>query len=56
MNNNVIKCSHCGKIFFKIGNDNKCPFCKEDLKGDDSINRFKKMFGDDNLFNDLMGV
>lgn len=43
MTNEIIKCPHCGKIFFKIDNEN-CPFCGKDLYN--SIDVFKEMFGD----------
>lgn len=50
MTNEIIKCPHCGKIFFS--NDNKeCPFCGKDLYN--YLDDFKKMIGDNNPFSGL---
>ena len=48
MNNEVIKCPHCKKVFFLMENQTKCPFCDEDLN--DFMKNFKDLFGKDNPF------
>ena len=41
-NNNIIKCKHCGKIFFNNENE-YCPFCGKKLK--DYLDFLKDTFG-----------
>ncbi len=43
MSNDIIKCSHCGKIYFDIGKD-ECPHCG--LSSTDSLGIFGDIFGD----------
>jgi len=47
-NSNVIKCPHCGKIFFKTEND-ICPFCKQRLSTLPDF--FKEIFKDNPFTN-----
>lgn len=51
INNKTIKCCHCSKIFFDLGND-KCPYCKKEVRV--MIDTFKDLFGKDNPFSNLM--
>ena len=50
MMNNIIKCRHCGKIFFNIESE-YCPFCGENLNSKtrhaskDDLNFLKNIFG-----------
>jgi phage FluMu protein Com len=49
----AVKCPHCGKIFFDVG-DVKCPFCKKYIrwnKGQEEL--MKTIFGDN--FKDTFG-
>jgi len=49
MNNEIIKCPHCKKVFFNIGNKD-CPHCKKDttqmIGENDLPDIFKDIFGD----------
>ena len=42
----IIKCLHCNRVFFDIGNDS-CPFCKKNPR---KCDLYKQMFGKNNSF------
>lgn len=48
--NKTTKCPHCKSIFFDT-ESNICPFCKRNINN--SLDRFKEMFGEDNPFKDV---
>jgi len=49
MENQPIKCPHCGQIFFDFDNK-ECPFCHKELTNYDWLNPFNDIFGEKNDF------